>query len=151
MLRFFAPEPSRKLTESQQQFARRILLGIEGEFVMPDDIKNTAQEREKTRRADAPISPSAHTQRRSENMDSEKAPGYRPLTILGDVCPWCGESVLRVSYENGERLTFDLWPWFSYDGDALMANHECKGTDATEVATIEIVAAGGANPEGGDS
>jgi len=84
-------------------------------------------------------------------MDSEKAPGYRPLTILGDVCQGCGESVLRVSYANGERITFGLWPWFSCDGDALMANHECKGTDATEVATIEIVAAGGANPEGGDS
>lgn len=71
-----------------------------------------------------------------------KKPGYRPLTIFGDVCQGCGESVLLVSYANGERIKFDLWPWFSAEGDAVMASHQCR---PGQVATVEIVTEGGVN------
>ncbi len=86
MLRFWAPEPSRKLTASQQQFARRLLLGIEGEFPRENDAETTpetiAETGEETARNVAPISPPAHPQRRSDFMatiDAKIAVGLEDL------------------------------------------------------------------------
>lgn len=78
----------------------------------------------------------------AEMVAEEKAaedPGYRPLTILGTVCGRCHETLLRVSYANGEAILFELTPIFM-GTDVLLADHSCPAEPTPETLAAEAEA-----------
>lgn len=127
---FWRVEPGCQLTASQREIARRILLGCAGEFGLPDDQENTAQDGEKTGCDDAPISLSAHPSRRSENMGLvllENLPINRVTTFP---CAHCLRTVITIRYGSQTELVFDARPTAVGDDIALKA-HTCTD-DATD-------------------
>ena len=155
MLRFRPVEPLVRLSENQREIARGILLGDWGEFPRENHDESRAENTRETASENAsgtgvetatkagPFPTEKTPSRRSENVEEstdipadKKDPGYRPLTILGAVCDRCAELVLRVSYANGQVITFDHEPIFS-GTDALLADHSCPAEPTAETIEIE--------------
>jgi len=154
VLGFRPAEPLVKLTENQRQIARRILLGDWGEFPRENDDENRAENTREnatetgveTATKAGPFPTRETPSRRSEIVDNptdistdKREADYRALSIFGTVCGRCHETLLRVSYANGQVILFELKPIFT-GTDVVLADHSCPADATPETLAVEAEA-----------